>query len=225
MSTFIKHIPCEFCGSKDNAGLYSDGHTHCFGCGRRTLPKRIQTLDRATSTKPNSTGLPYDTTKHLSSIALTWLLKTLTPEEIQQHRILWSNSTQLLIFPFFVNSKLVGWIGRNFGTTGPKYRIQGIKKEMSRVYGEGSTLVFTEDLLSAIVVSRVTAARPLFGTSLNQDYVTGYESYKLWLDKDKRIEAMKQSNKFRQYGINISPVFSEEDPKSYSDKEIKDYLK
>ena len=34
-SEFIGHIPCEFCGSKDNAALYSD-HTYCFGCKKHT---------------------------------------------------------------------------------------------------------------------------------------------------------------------------------------------
>jgi twinkle protein len=28
----LHHIPCEQCGSKDNAAVYSDGHTYCFGC-------------------------------------------------------------------------------------------------------------------------------------------------------------------------------------------------
>lgn len=31
-SQFIRHIPCDACGSKDNAALYDDGHTYCFGC-------------------------------------------------------------------------------------------------------------------------------------------------------------------------------------------------
>jgi len=31
-NTFIKHLPCEKCGSKDNNALYSDGSTYCFGC-------------------------------------------------------------------------------------------------------------------------------------------------------------------------------------------------
>lgn len=31
-SDFIEHIACEVCGSKDNAGVYTDGHTYCFGC-------------------------------------------------------------------------------------------------------------------------------------------------------------------------------------------------
>ena len=28
----IGHIACSACGSKDNAAVYSDGHTYCFGC-------------------------------------------------------------------------------------------------------------------------------------------------------------------------------------------------
>lgn len=33
-STFIRHEPCPGCGSRDNLARYSDGHGHCFGCGR-----------------------------------------------------------------------------------------------------------------------------------------------------------------------------------------------
>lgn len=36
MSNFIKHIPCEACGSTDGAALYDDGHVHCFVCGVTT---------------------------------------------------------------------------------------------------------------------------------------------------------------------------------------------
>ena len=36
-STFIRHAPCENCGSQDNLAIYlnsdeSQGHTYCFGC-------------------------------------------------------------------------------------------------------------------------------------------------------------------------------------------------
>lgn len=31
-SKLIKHIPCPECGSRDNNGLFDDGHTFCFGC-------------------------------------------------------------------------------------------------------------------------------------------------------------------------------------------------
>lgn len=31
-SKFLHHVPCETCGSKDNRGVYDDGHEYCFGC-------------------------------------------------------------------------------------------------------------------------------------------------------------------------------------------------
>lgn len=31
-STFLRHIPCENCGSSDGNSLYSDGHEFCFAC-------------------------------------------------------------------------------------------------------------------------------------------------------------------------------------------------
>lgn len=33
-SRFLRHLPCEHCGSKDANSLYDDGHTHCFSCGK-----------------------------------------------------------------------------------------------------------------------------------------------------------------------------------------------
>ena len=29
--TFIRHAPCENCGSRDNLAIYQN-HTYCFGC-------------------------------------------------------------------------------------------------------------------------------------------------------------------------------------------------
>ena len=31
-SEFVRHEPCENCGSSDGKSLYSDGHTFCFVC-------------------------------------------------------------------------------------------------------------------------------------------------------------------------------------------------
>ena len=31
-SEFVRHIPCDNCGSSDANSLYSDGHTFCFSC-------------------------------------------------------------------------------------------------------------------------------------------------------------------------------------------------
>ena len=32
---FVRHIPCDKCGSSDGNSLYSDGHTFCFVCPTR----------------------------------------------------------------------------------------------------------------------------------------------------------------------------------------------
>ena len=31
-SKFLYHTSCDDCGSRDNKGVYDDGHTFCFGC-------------------------------------------------------------------------------------------------------------------------------------------------------------------------------------------------
>lgn len=33
-SEFVKHLPCPACGSSDANALFTDGHTHCFACGK-----------------------------------------------------------------------------------------------------------------------------------------------------------------------------------------------
>ncbi|MBP98974.1 hypothetical protein CMK18_23740 [Candidatus Poribacteria bacterium] len=33
---FVRHTPCDQCGSSDGNSLYSDGHTYCFVCHNRT---------------------------------------------------------------------------------------------------------------------------------------------------------------------------------------------
>ncbi|MBR54411.1 hypothetical protein CMK19_11680 [Candidatus Poribacteria bacterium] len=35
-SEFVRHMPCNSCGSSDGNSLYSDGHTYCFVCHERT---------------------------------------------------------------------------------------------------------------------------------------------------------------------------------------------
>lgn len=35
-SEFLRHVPCDNCGSSDANSLYSDGHTFCFSCNTHT---------------------------------------------------------------------------------------------------------------------------------------------------------------------------------------------
>jgi twinkle protein len=73
-SKYLKHTPCESCGSSDANGLYDDGHQYCFACetyvhgdGTKTvnlskvpnkpMNKDIQFYDNSSSTSIVSRGL------------------------------------------------------------------------------------------------------------------------------------------------------------------------
>ena len=138
--------------------------------------------------------------------------------------VCWSQSQGLLIFPIRKETTIIGYVGRRFIGEGSKYVVRGNKKEFTNIYGQGDTLVFTEDLLSAVKVSRLYSAQPLFGTFLNTP-PEGYKRYLLWLDKDKQSSSVQQCRKWRQYGYNISPIITDLDPKEYSTEQIKEFLK
>lgn len=52
-ATFVRHAPCPSCGSKDNLGIYSDGHGWCFGCGHY---EKGEAGEAGTSTAVPATG-------------------------------------------------------------------------------------------------------------------------------------------------------------------------
>jgi hypothetical protein len=174
--------------------------------------------------------LPSDFDNLLPLECNRWLNKYgVLQSEKDTMQVGWSERLGLLIFPFYKDGEFIGYNGRRFKGSGSKYVVKGFKKGFSRVYGEGDVLVFTEDLLSAIRVSRVCAAVPLYGTSLDRDFVINlpkkYNKYVMWLDKDKRVEAMRQAKSMLQYGYPFSSVFTDKDPKDYSAIEIEEILK
>ena len=235
-SKFVKHKSCPSCGSRDNLATYSDGHCFCFGCGyKKSSSKewRIRgTSDRQNGAIRNSPSeLPRDSIKELPSDCLQWLYKyELTPQEIQNFNLFWSESLGSLIFPIKQEDVLLGYVARKFKGDGPKYRIKGEKRKFSMPLGTGRTIVFTEDLISATIVSRVTTACCLYGTSLPSELVSRlasfgkYDKYLIWLDKDKRSEALKQALYFKQFGYNFGVIMTEKDPKEYSNEQIEKEL-
>ncbi|WGH28284.1 putative primase/helicase [Pseudomonas phage 10P302A] len=51
-SVFLKHIPCETCGSSDANSLFSDGHQFCFACPPETAYKKPDGQDRTEGYEP-----------------------------------------------------------------------------------------------------------------------------------------------------------------------------
>lgn len=124
----------------------------------------------------------------------------------------------------YEDNTLLGYVGRRFTGEGSKYVVKGEKNSFNRIYGVGDSLVFTEDLISAVKVSRVTAAKPLFGTFV-RELPAGYSKYHIWLDKDKQISAVQQASKWKQYGYQMTTIITESDPKVYNTTQIQEFMK
>lgn len=166
---------------------------------------------------------------------MKWLYKyEITDKEISNGNFGYSDSMDSLYMPFVLDGSLVGFQARHFSGE-RKYTIRGNKVGMSLSLlpqaPEGSDtkarlLLLTEDLLSSVKVNRVCPAIPLFGCSVPLEVILkgaeAFQRFGLWLDPDKRKEAVKQCLNLKQKGIDIQPVFSRVDPKELSYDEIKD---
>ena len=50
-SKFVKHLPCDDCGSSDALALYEDGHTWCFSCHTHSKGEYV-TMEQTSSVAP-----------------------------------------------------------------------------------------------------------------------------------------------------------------------------
>ena len=225
----MKHEPCPKCGSKDNLGRYDDGSAYCFGCGYTTgsshyVPK---------NNNPESTvvKLPRDCVATLDPKAVAWLNKYgITPTERAMYRMLWSPSREQLIYPLYKGDELRAFQARNFATEAAcKYRSHGKIHDILYPLGKKQNiLILTEDLLSAIKVSRQGYAMPLWGSDAStpllmrlKDICSGIL---VWLDSDKWKNAHDIVNRSQSIGLKAMCVFTTLDPKEYSDEKIKYFL-
>ena len=56
-SKFIKHIPCEACGSSDGNSLYTDGHTYCYVCNNNSIKNKTESSKVSTLAADKNTFL------------------------------------------------------------------------------------------------------------------------------------------------------------------------
>lgn len=236
---FVRHEGCNNCGSRDNVGVWSDGSKWCFGCHWWSAPSfgdKVQAVERFRdwSAKHTPSGetiveLPADYNTYIPPEPYNWIRQYLNHAEVNKN-FGYSMQEQRLIFPYYSANKLRFWTGRYFGAdpTAPKYWTEGERNENIILFTNqvlNRRIVFVEDVVSAIKVGRVASACPIFGSNVPSDYVRslakGFSQAVLWLDHDKRKEAMKQAiylNTFFKDGVKV--VFTEKDPKAYAEIEI-----
>ena len=243
----VKKEQCPMCkklgkdNSHDNLAVYSDGHKFCFSCKYTEFPNKItafknkEVYDHIDFSAPH---LPIDCDIVYPQRALEWIYQyDLTKEDLLKYNVMWSESLQRLIFPVFGDGFLIAWQGRSFYLDSelqkkyPKWYGKGNLKDTLNIMGTGSTLVLTEDVVSAIKVSKCgVRAMPLYGCNVGDRFkliktqVKHGESVLVWLDPDKRKEGLLEAHRGRIYGLNCRAIISSNDPKEHSYDEIKEKL-
>jgi len=228
MSKFLRHLPCPKCRSKDNLGEYDD-HFYCFGCQYYKTKQDLESLrSRLKEKRPSNvvTTSVLHTTEELPQVAMKWLLfYGITLNEIVKYNFQWCTDNGTLIL---LNTGSY-WQGRSFKSYGPKYLSHGPKP--LTVYGKSATIILTEDILSAIKVSRnqLVCSAPLLGSSLasnfEEELVNNYQTVYVWLDRDKAKNAIKIKNRLKSLGLESKAIITNLDPKEYNNKEIEQWLK
>lgn len=191
-STFVQHVPCEKCGSRDNGAMYTDGHVYCFGCGAWTggdgeAPNFIP--DR-----PVNTHLISGTFQALRSRKITEETCRKFGYTVGKHN---GQTVQLATYRDTKGRP----VAQKVRTKDKKFSIVGDSKNMtlfgSHLWSNGKILVVAEGELDAMSISQMqqhkwpvcslpngaqSAKRALLA---NYDYVTGYDTVVLMFDNDQ----------------------------------------
>ena len=226
MSQFLYHTNCERCGSKDNKAIYADGSSWCFGCHKWEPPRHreIPTV-KATKTPPT------DTVKKLPFLYDKWLDKyNLSPKD--KSNFTWSPSMKRMVMTIMNQDIGIFWEGRSL-TEEPKTLSFGAKPYVIIMNGtcfskvSHKKLVIVEDFISALKVSHVLPAFPLFGShladSLRIRIAKNFQEVSVWLDHDKYPAALELGNQLAHLGLKVNIICTKEDPKCYNN--ILDILK
>lgn len=230
MTNFLTHEPCPKCKSRDNVGVYSDGHKWCFGCGWYQPATRTIKNARSdgssispitTSSVPNFVQLPLNCIQYLKQYDLT-------NEEIQQN-FKYDPERELLVYGF-----PGGYSGRYMRSgQKPRYFFSGQKAYKHLLVGSGERpvepLVIVEDIVSAIKVGRSATALPLFGSSIPlEDLRTVSEPFsrvRIWLDSDKHRQSLQMASRLALVtGKDVRTIYTRLDPKCQNDARIRELL-
>jgi Zn ribbon nucleic-acid-binding protein len=226
----VTHEPCPRCLSRDNLGRWEDGHAWCFGCGYREPPRRtISNSIRKEEFNTDDGGLwgGDPPVYSIPNVPFRWIKQYgITNKEIEEFKLAWQPRRERLVLPFYENGEVVFFQGRNFKEDQPKYVTYG-KRTQFHIFdkkGDSDSLIFVEDYISAIKVSRVTAAYPLLGAhipdSLLERARRRFETLGVWLDADKLKEASRAVLRGSMMGLKMFRIYSPKDPKEYSTNEI-----
>lgn len=241
-SYLIKQTQCPECAkqgrdnSKDNLAVYSDGHSYCYQCGHyehgdiiKAFKGRQEPLE---TIKDTDVYLPEDVSTEYPYKALQWVSQyELTKVDLLNHGVLYSDYYHRLIFPVYGSDGVLAWQGRYFGEEKQaKWFGRGNLRDTYHILGTNQEkLVLTEDIISAIKVSKHYQAMPLFGSHISLSRwkhlkVLGHTRVFVFLDPDKRKEALQFGKEGAMFDIDTHVVLADKDPKELSWLELEELL-
>ena len=239
MARFKRHEACPKCGSRDNLGRYDDGSAWCFGCGyyekanawgwKPSEPSERDDGDQfqLSAGLVESTHFPERVTEYLQKYGIS-------PQEAFRNGARFDADRRALAFVYQnIHGQPCCVQERSFAGNPkiPKYLNRGETSDVWCLIGDkGTAVTITEDTLSAIKVGRVCDAFPALGTNfqnwkLLELFKRGYRRVYVWLDSDKWREGREICEKAQWLGMTAKAILTDLDPKSYSDKDILEYLK
>jgi hypothetical protein len=243
-SRFLHHEGCPSCGSKDNVGVYSDGHKWCFGCGwkdpgTKTISAMKSKVDKLMGGQTNVDKInftPENYTYEIPLVGRQWLKKYgIMDHEIKEKKLMWNKQTSSLVFPVYSKGELKVTNERYFGNDPmhSKYVTRGPKNQYGVILAphkaQSNVLIMTEDYVSAMKVSRQFLAMPLLGADIAVGTLISVSkatpSLRVWLDRDKATKSLQEASRASQYMTgSVRSIITELDPKEYQDEEIKEII-
>jgi hypothetical protein len=183
-------------------------------------------------------SLPNDAAFNYSPTCLAWVSKYgISVSELVANKVYWSNEKQQLIFTFWGNpGELLCWQARNFGAWAKtKYYTRGKPEHLLPIFFPSANatapLVVVEDCISAIKISRYTASMPVLGSDLSPaklkrlaSVLEASRGIVVWLDGNMYHKAQRIASRLQMLGVEARAVYTELDPKEYTDDEIKKKL-
>lgn len=216
---WLRNEACSKCGSRDNKAVYDDGSTWCFGCCTYGAPKFLN-IQENEEVEKEILSYPNRLSKDLFPRNKKWLHAYGLSDGEMEHFMM-DEQTKRHVFLHYEKDELTYYEARSVTGEKPKCLSKGIKPiHLFRNFERGDIICLTEDVVSAILVSRDVTAGCLFGSALSDHqltYLRGYSRIIIWLDYDKTDTALKWVDKLSSRGYNVALVIEDRgDPKDLS---------
>ena len=224
--------------SGDNLAIYSDGHEFCFACQYfvdAPIEEKLKQFNPEENMKKTGLFLPFDCSVNFPEDVLSRLSSWgISEKDIKDHSFLWSNSRKVLVMPVYgINNELLMYQERSWDLGQRKYLTYGQKSDILHILTPPNdpncrdVIILTEDLISAIRVSKYKPAMPVWGSDIALKTIrrlaSQFNVVGVWLDPDMKLKAVKDVLRISQY-VPAFFIGSSLDPKFYQLDRIKEHI-